>query len=112
MIFHGTGMFILAFFDEYPLLILFAMFHGLAWGIRGPQMVAIRADYFGPESFGRIMGISSLIVMLGMMGGPIFCGIVVDHYGIYQNAFLSIGIISMIGAIFFYMARKPDFSTT
>tara|TARA_Y100000780_G_scaffold18456_1_gene15778 strand:- start:98 stop:1396 length:1299 start_codon:yes stop_codon:yes gene_type:complete len=112
MIFHGTGMFILAFFDEYPLLILFAMFHGLAWGIRGPQMVAIRADYFGPESFGRIMGISSLIVMFGMIGGPIICGMVVDHYGIYQNAFLSIGIISLIGAIFFYMARKPDFSTT
>ena len=112
MIFHGTGMLILAFFDEFPLLILFAMFHGLAWGIRGPQMVAIRADYFGPESFGRIMGISSLVVMLGMMGGPIICGIVVDHYGIYKNAFLSIGIISMIGAIFFYMARKPDFLTT
>ena len=111
MIFHGTGMLILAFFDEYPLLILFAMFHGLAWGIRGPQMVAIRADYFGPESFGRIMGISSLIVMLGMMGGPIISGIVVDHYGVYQNAFLSIAAISMIGAIFFYMARKPDFLT-
>jgi len=105
-------MLILAFFDEYSLLILFAMLHGLAWGIRAPQMVAIRADYFGAESFGRIMGISSLIVMLGMMGGPIFCGMVVDHYGIYQNAFLSIGIISMIGAIFFYMARKPDFLTT
>jgi MFS family permease len=112
MIFHGIGMLILAFFDEYSLLILFAMLHGLAWGIRAPQMVAIRADYFGPESFGRIMGISSLIVMLGMMGGPIFCGIVVDHYGIYQNAFMSIGIVSMIGAIFFYMARKPDFLTT
>ena len=105
-------MFILAFFDEYHLLILFAMFHGLAWGIRGPQMVAIRADYFGAESFGRIMGLSSLIVMFGMIGGPIICGMVVDHYGIYQNAFLSIGIFSIIGAIFFYMAQKPDFSTT
>jgi len=108
MILHGLGMLILAFFDEYSLLILFAMLHGMAWGIRGPQMVAIRADYFGPESFGRIMGFSSLIVMLGMMGGPILCGMVVDHYGIYQNAFLSIGIISMIGAVSFYMARKPD----
>jgi len=47
-------------------------------------------------------------VMFGMIGGPIICGMVVDHYGIYQNAFLSIGIISMIGAIFFYMARKPN----
>ena len=34
-------------------------FHGLAWGIRGPLMVALRADYFGPKSFGTIMGVSS-----------------------------------------------------
>ena len=34
-------------------------------------MVALRADYFGPKSFGTIMGISSLIVMIGMTAGPI-----------------------------------------
>ena len=46
MIFHGSGMLVLAFFDDYLMLIMFAVLHGLAWGIRGPQMVAIRADYF------------------------------------------------------------------
>ena len=50
-------------------------------------MVAIRADYFGPRSFGTIMGISSLIVMLGMMGGPMICGVIVDTYGSYEMAF-------------------------
>ena len=49
-------MLVLAFFDDYILLIIFAVLHGLAWGIRGPQMVAIRADYFGAKSFGKIMG--------------------------------------------------------
>ena len=111
MIFHGTGMLVLAFFDAYPMLVLFAVLHGLAWGIRGPQMVAIRADYFGAKSFGRIMGISSLVVMLGMMGGPMICGLIVDHYGIYRNAFISIGFISLMGAFLFYRARKPDFES-
>ena len=109
MIFHGSGMLVLAFFDTYPMLLLFSVLHGIAWGIRGPQMVAIRADYFGTISFGKILGISSMVVMFGTMVGPIICGLVVDHYGTYQNAFISIVLISYIGALFFYFARKPIF---
>ena len=36
-------------------------------GPEQPMMAALRADYFGAASFGTITGISSLIVMLGMM---------------------------------------------
>jgi len=109
MIFHGSGMLVLAFFDDYPMVLVFSILHGIAWGIRGPQMVAIRADYFGTRSFGKIFGISSMVVMFGTMLGPIICGLVVDHYGIYRNAFISIGIISFIGALLFFFARKPNF---
>ena len=111
MIFHGSGMLVLAFFDAYPMIILFSVLHGIAWGIRGPQMVAIRADYFGTRSFGKIFGISSLVVMFGTIIGPIICGLVVDYYGIYKNAFISIGLISYIGAVLFFFARKPNFDT-
>ena len=107
MIFHGSGMMVLAFFDAFSMVFLFSVLHGVAWGIRGPQMVAIRADYFGTRSFGKIFGISSLVVMLGTMAGPIFCGLVVDHYGTYRNAFICIGLISYLGAFLFYFARKP-----
>ena len=109
MIFHGSGMLVLAFFNAYPMVLLFSVLHGIAWGIRGPQMVAIRADYFGTRSFGKIFGISSLVVMFGTIIGPITCGLVVDYYGIYRNAFLSIGLISYIGGFLFYFARKPNF---
>jgi len=109
MILHASGMLVLAFFDAYPMILLFSVLHGIAWGIRGPQMVSIRADYFGTRSFGKILGISSMVVMLGTMLGPIICGFVVDHYGIYRNAFISIGLVSYIGALLFYFAHKPIF---
>ena len=47
--------------------------------------------------------------MFGTIIGPITCGLVVDYYGIYRNAFLSIGLISYIGGFLFYFARKPNF---
>ena len=57
------------------MIALFVIFHGLAWGARGPLMQALRADYFSASSFGFIMGLSSLIVMLGTVLGPIIAGV-------------------------------------
>jgi len=110
MIFHGSGMLVLAFFDDYIMVLLFSVLHGIAWGIRGPQMVAIRADYFGTRSFGKIFGISSMVVMFGTMLGPLISGLVVDHYGIYRNAFISFGLISFLGAVLFFFSQKPNFT--
>ena len=56
-------------------------------------MNALRADYFGPKSFGTIMGISSLIVMMGMTLGPLFSGIMFDIYGNYDLAFTCIAFV-------------------
>ena len=78
MVAHAAGLLLVTFAGNFPqpvlLVLAFTVLHGLAWGTRGPLMVALRADYFGPSSFGTIMGFSSLIVMLGMSGGPVFAG--------------------------------------
>jgi MFS family permease len=42
-------------------------------------MSAIRADYFGSAAFGTITGISSMVVMFGMVGGPIIAGALADR---------------------------------
>ena len=65
MIAHGVDLLGIEYGESYWLVVLLATVHGLAWGIRGPLMVALRADYFGASAFGTIMGFSSLIVMLG-----------------------------------------------
>lgn len=109
MISHGTAMLSLAYIEYFPPLVVgFSMLHGLAWGIRGPQMVAIRADYFGPRSFGRIMGISSIVVMFGMIGGTMLCGVLFDLQGHYRLAFQIIALCTLAGALCFSLARKPN----
>ncbi|MGH1489240.1 MAG: MFS transporter, partial [Acidimicrobiales bacterium] len=56
MLGHGLGMLLLALANNWLLVWLFVLFHGLAWGVRGPIQSAMRADYFGATSFGKIMG--------------------------------------------------------
>ena len=70
-------------------------------------MVALRADYFGPTSFGTIMGFSSLIVMLGMSAGPIVAGYMADSSGNYQSGFTTLASLALIGSVCFFAARPP-----
>jgi len=108
MVGHFIGLLAITYATSYWWIAVFVIFHGLGWGIRGPLMVALRADYFGPKSFGTIMGISSLIVMIGMTAGPIFCGVMFDLYGNYERAFTIMAFISLTGSICFYFARPPE----
>ncbi len=107
MLGHFIGLIAVAHATNALWLAVFVVFHGLGWGIRGPQMVALRADYFGPKSFGTIMGISSLIVMIGMTAGPIFCGVMYDVYGNYQLAFTIMAFVSLTGLLCFWAAKPP-----
>jgi OFA family oxalate/formate antiporter-like MFS transporter len=87
--------------------VAFAALHGLAWGIRGPLMQAIRADYFGRSSFGVIMGISTTIIMIGQIGGPLFAGFMADATGSYVTGFTVLAVLAGAGSGFFIFARRP-----
>jgi len=104
---HTAGLFLLAFATTPLMVFAFTMLHGLAWGIRGPLMVALRADYFGPSSFGTIMGFSSLVVMLGMSTGPVFAGYMADVHGDYQLGFAYLAASAFMGSFCFLAATRP-----
>lgn len=111
MVAHMAGLFLIAYASTLWMVLAFILLHGLAWGIRGPLMVALRADYFGPSSFGTIMGFSSLIVMIGMSVGPIYAGYMADVHGNYQLGFSMLGLGALVGSLCFIFAfppRHPD----
>ena len=107
MLGHAGGILILAFAERAWMIGLFVALHGLAWGARGPLMQALRADYFGASSFGFIMGLSSLIVMLGIVLGPIIAGVLADATGTYRAGFLVVGTLAALGMVFFVLATPP-----
>jgi len=71
-------------------------------------MQALRADYFGASSFGFIMGLSSLIVMLGTVLGPIIAGVLADVTGSYRLGFIVLAVLAALGMMFFVLATPPN----
>lgn len=107
MLGHAAGLLMLTFAVNQAMIWAFVPLHGLAWGGRGPLMQSMRADYFGPTHFGTIMGFSSMIVMIGMVIGPLVAGFLKDQTGSYTMAFTILAIGAGIGSIFFILATPP-----
>ena len=53
------------------------------------------------------MGLSSIIVVVGHVGGPLFAGIMADATGDYRLGFTILGLVAGLGALFFVFARQP-----
>lgn len=107
MLMHAAGMLMLTYAQGLPMLIAFAMLHGVAWGLRGPFMQAIRADYFGRTSIGMIMGLSGIIIALGQIGGPLVAGALADFTGNYRLGFTLLAVLAGLGSLLFFFARRP-----
>ena len=108
LISHGIAMFIVAFATNAAMVVMFTLLHGFAWGIRAPLLVSLRADYFGPQIFGRILGFSSMITMIGMTIGPILVGVLYDEFQNYWIGLSTVGSFTLIGSVFFYFATPPE----
>jgi MFS family permease len=107
MLMHAAGLLMLAYAVNLAMLIAFAVLHGAAWGLRGPFMQAIRADYFGRSAIGMILGLSFMIIVIGQVGGPMIAGILADLTGDYRLGFTVIALLAGLGSLFFILARKP-----
>jgi MFS family permease len=107
MLAHAIGMVCLTFANDMTMLMAFGLFHGVAWGLRGPFMQAIRADYFGRNAIGLILGLSAAIIALGQIAGPMVAGVLADLTGDYQLGFSLLALLSALGSLCFILATKP-----
>jgi len=108
MVMHCGGLVLLSHAQNLAMVLAFVVIHGLAWGWRGPQMTAIRADYFGRSAFGKIMGASNMVIILGTISGPIIAGFMYDRTGNYRVGFDILAAIALCGSVFFLLAARPE----
>jgi sugar phosphate permease len=107
MLSHALGLMFLTYATYLRELLAFAVFHGLAWGLRGPFMQAIRADYFGRNAIGIIMGLSAAIIAVGQIAGPMVAGVLADLTGNYRLGFTLLALLAAMGSVAFMLATKP-----
>jgi MFS family permease len=53
------------------------------------------------------MGISTTIIMVGQIGGPLFAGFMADATGSYVTGFTVLAVLAGLGSGFFIFARRP-----
>ena len=86
---------------------LFAVLFGMGFGGRNPLTTAIRGEYFGRTSFGRILGLSTVPMNVLLLIGSPLAGYMRDHQGSYDTAFLLLAGLNFLGGVLFLFARKP-----
>jgi len=107
MLMHSLWLLSLTYAKTTPWVIAFAALHGVAWGLRGPFMHAIRADYFGRSAIGMILGLSFMIIVIGQIGGPMIAGVLADVTGNYRTGFTVLALLAGVGSMFFVLAKRP-----
>ncbi len=107
MVGHAAGLLSLTYATNQAMVLLFAVLHGGAWGLRGPLMQAIRADYFGRRSYGKILGLSAAVIAVGQIAGPLVAGVFVDWTGNYRLGFTVLALGAGLGSLLFVLARPP-----
>lgn len=107
MLMHAAGLLMLTYATGPWMLGAFAVLHGGGWGLRGPYMQALRADFFGRRAIGMILGLSSLVIVFGQVGGPMIAGLLADATGSYLAGFTLLAVMVGSGSLFFLLARPP-----
>lgn len=107
MLGHMLGLLMLTYAVHPVMLGAFAVLHGVAWGLRGPFMQAMRADYFGLQAIGMIMGLSAFLISVGQVAGPMVAGAFSDLTGNYRAGFTVLALVAGSGSVLFLLAKKP-----
>ncbi len=108
---QALGVVVLVFAESIPSFYAFAVLFGAGFGGRNPLTVAIRGDYFGSASFGKILGFSTVPMNLLLLIAAPLVGWMRDIQGDYTDAFLVMVVTNLAGATCFLLAKRPQKKT-
>ncbi len=98
---------LLTFSSSLFMLYLFAALFGIGFGGRNPLTTAIRGEYFGRASFGKILGLSTVPMNVLLLVAAPLAGYLYDVQGTYTMAFIILAALNFLGGVLFLMARRP-----
>ena len=104
---QALSILVLISFRSEPAAFLFAVLFGIGYGGRIPLTIAIPGAYFGRNAFAAITGLSHIPVNVTLLGAPLFAAYLFDITGKYDVPFLTIAIVSLLGASLYLLMGEP-----
>jgi MFS family permease len=104
----GCGVLVLMDAQDMATVYLFIFLFGVGFGGNVPLMPAIRTEYFGRASLGKIQGFMNPVSMVAGAVGPIFAGYLFDSTGSYRTSFLITGLLTFGAVITMFFARPAQ----
>jgi len=106
---QAIGLFIFSFIgmDRAWLIVPFLLIYAPGYGGPIPLRPALQADYFGTRSFGTIMGLMSIISMMGGLASPVIAGWIFDTMGSYRLAWQLFALVTLPAIPLMLMAKPP-----
>jgi len=109
---QAVGVVVLTFAHSLPMVYLFAVLFGIGFGGRNPLTVAIRGEYFGRASFGKILGLSTVPMNVLLLISSPLAGYLRDVQGDYTDAFLILALLNVVGGVLFLFSKRPKLLVT
>ena len=104
---QAASVVLLTYASTLTTIYLFAVLFGIGFGGRNPLTTAIRGEYFGRASFGKILGLSTVPMNVLLLLASPFAGFMYDLQGTYTTAFLVLAALNFLGGVLFLMAKRP-----
>ena len=104
---QAAAVVVLTLSSSLLMFYLYAVLFGIGFGGRNPLTTAIRGEYFGRASFGRILGLSTVPMNVLLLIGSPMAGYMRDIQQSYDMAFLLLAGFNFLGGVLFLFARKP-----
>ncbi|MEL0072166.1 MAG: MFS transporter [Rhodobiaceae bacterium] len=90
----------------WPVLIMSGLFGLTVGNVLMSQPLLIGAA-FGVRDFPRILSYNQLLMNIGVAAGPLFVGLIYDFGGGYRNAFVIVGMASLLACTCLILAGSP-----
>jgi len=104
---QAVAVVVLTISSSLLMFYLYAVLFGIGFGGRNPLTTAIRGEYFGRASFGRILGLSTVPMNVLLLIGSPLAGYMRDIQHSYDMAFLLLAGFNFLGGVLFLFARNP-----
>lgn len=103
---HVVGIGVLLLGGSLFATFTFAVLHGLAWGVRDPLMQLLKADVFGWQAYAAAEGYTRILVMLGMIIGPMAMARLLAVTGAYTWGLSLMVVMSAVACVLLGAAAR------